>query len=296
MKIATVVVTYNRLNLLKQCLKGIIDQTYQSNWLIIVDNASTDGTDAWVQTIKMTNGTNLIYLRQKTNTGGAGGFNFGMTHAMNIGADAIWLMDDDVVPNADCLAALVAELAHGDIVHPTKLCPDGSKYLWHQWLDPVSLWRTPTHIENNSAYRVATNVACFEGALISRKVVTSIGLPDPSFFIGEDDTLYGLLAAQEFTVLYISSAQMHRLLDMAPKVAPWKVYYLTRNMIWLRRRIDTLMCFSGRRRTCAFALLVLQIINIMLSNSTRPKGLLGCIRGIRDGFFTSPSGTVVHPE
>ncbi len=48
MKVITVIVTYNRLQLLKRCVNAVIDQTMSPNEIIVINNGSTDGTVAWL--------------------------------------------------------------------------------------------------------------------------------------------------------------------------------------------------------------------------------------------------------
>ena len=89
-----VVVTWNRRLLLEQCLQALMSQTRACDRVLVVDNASDDGTAerlaAW--------GDRITVLRLDRNTGGAGGFNAGVRAAVQGGADRIWLMDDDVLP------------------------------------------------------------------------------------------------------------------------------------------------------------------------------------------------------
>ena len=99
MKILSIIVTYNRLSLLKNCIKAINHQTRKTNDLLIIDNGSTDGTDIYLKK----NGINNI--RQK-NLGSAGGWHAAINYFLNNNYDAIWMMDDDGYPDADSLRLL----------------------------------------------------------------------------------------------------------------------------------------------------------------------------------------------
>jgi glycosyltransferase involved in cell wall biosynthesis len=103
--IAVVIVTHNRADLLERMLDGLRSQTRQPDAVIVIDNVSTDDTRA------VLDGRTDLPLHVTTtasNLGGAGGFHVGMRAAYDAGWDRIWLMDDDVVPDPDCLAALMA--------------------------------------------------------------------------------------------------------------------------------------------------------------------------------------------
>src|SRR6187431_2853470 len=90
------VVTYNRSGLLSRLLDSIVQMDPKPGRIVIVDNASTDDTTALVESFRDRMGTELVYRRLETNTGGSGGFSEGMRVAFDLGSEWIWLMDDDV--------------------------------------------------------------------------------------------------------------------------------------------------------------------------------------------------------
>jgi rhamnopyranosyl-N-acetylglucosaminyl-diphospho-decaprenol beta-1,3/1,4-galactofuranosyltransferase len=132
-KIAAVVVTYNRKDLLGQCLDSLLRQTCPFEALYIIDNHSTDGTGAsllaqeliapavWrddvpVETTRQVpvpawsgRALEVRYVRMPDNTGGAGGFHEGMKRAVAGGFDWLWLMDDDLLTAPDALDVLVRQ-------------------------------------------------------------------------------------------------------------------------------------------------------------------------------------------
>ena len=102
MKITAVVVTYNRLELLKHGIECLRKQRQLSK-IIIVNNGSTDGTTEWLKGIggmasqvsTASKEPNIDVINQE-NVGGSGGFYTGIKAAFDDGADWIWCMDDDV--------------------------------------------------------------------------------------------------------------------------------------------------------------------------------------------------------
>ena len=109
--VTAIVVTYNRLPLLKQCLAALRAQTVQGFTVLLVDNASTDGTADYIKTLAM---PGLVCRNPGENLGGAGGFAYGIRAAAELGCEAVWIMDDDTLPEPDALAALLAaDAAHG---------------------------------------------------------------------------------------------------------------------------------------------------------------------------------------
>src|SRR5262249_14986996 len=103
-KVTAVVVTYNRRDLLLESLAAVLAQNRAPDSVIVVDNASADGTADAVR--KAFPGVQLAELAR--NSGGAGGFAAGLALALAGAADLIWLMDDDTVPEPGALAALLA--------------------------------------------------------------------------------------------------------------------------------------------------------------------------------------------
>ena len=101
-RVGIVVVTYNRLALLKEAIDSLRNQTYLNRDIVVVNNGSTDGTLEWLNSQK-----DLIVITQQ-NLGGAGGFFTGMKYVAEHDYDYCWIMDDDVVCHSDALQELVS--------------------------------------------------------------------------------------------------------------------------------------------------------------------------------------------
>ena len=100
-KVAAVVVTYNRIDLLKQCVEALLKQKYPCD-ILLVNNNSVDGTEEWA--LELVNKfDNIKYQNTGANLGGAGGFNYGMRWAVEAGYEFVWVMDDDCLPKENCL-------------------------------------------------------------------------------------------------------------------------------------------------------------------------------------------------
>ena len=101
-RVVAVVVTYNRRDLLLESLAAVLGAEPAPDAVIVVDNASTDGTaDDGPRAASPPCG----WPRLQRNTGGAGGFAYGLALALADGADLVWLMDDDTVPEPGALRA-----------------------------------------------------------------------------------------------------------------------------------------------------------------------------------------------
>jgi rhamnopyranosyl-N-acetylglucosaminyl-diphospho-decaprenol beta-1,3/1,4-galactofuranosyltransferase len=87
--VAAVVVTYNRSRLLLECLDALLRQTRPVDKIVLIDNASTDGTVEVLRSRGYLANPKIDYQRSEFNSGGAGGFHDGMKRAHELGFDWI---------------------------------------------------------------------------------------------------------------------------------------------------------------------------------------------------------------
>lgn len=197
-EITAVVVTYNRKKLLRGCIEAILTQSRQPDHILIIDNASTDGTKELI-TSDFENVSIIQYVRLEENTGGAGGFYEGIRLAYAQGSDWVWLMDDDTYPTPHCLEELIkgiqllTERGKGkrigfvssavfgssgesmnvpeiDVSKDENGCPS-----WYTYLD-------------GGIVRICN--ATFVSTLINAKAIKCCGLPCKDYFIWGDDIEY----------------------------------------------------------------------------------------------------------
>ena len=188
-RVAAVVVTYNRLPLLQKCIEKLESQTKPCD-ILVVDNASTDGTAVWLVERQSEN-TRLRARNTGENLGGAGGFNYGMRWAVEAGYEYLWVMDDDCLPEPDALEKLL----EADIYLKGE----------YGWLSSVALWTDGTECRMNrqklkkSFYEysplmkyglVQAEQATFVSLFLRAETVRRVGLPIRDFFIWGDDIEY----------------------------------------------------------------------------------------------------------
>lgn len=96
---AVVIVTYNRERLLRECIENVGNQTASPDSIIIVNNASTDGTQTCLEELSAESTVyDIINLSQ--NIGGAGGFSKGIERAVQKDIESVLLIDDDAMQSA----------------------------------------------------------------------------------------------------------------------------------------------------------------------------------------------------
>lgn len=206
--IFVVVVTWNRLELLKRCVASV-KRHLPDVVLTVVDNASTDGTVEW---LRMQTGIDCLLL--PVNTGGAGGFAAGMQRAYDRGADWVWIMDDDVEVLPEAAKILAKSMTLGDLVQTARQEADGTECVFEGRLDPRTMKRSKMPISSLPSCGYAScNVASFEGLFIGRRVIQSIGVPDASFFYGLDDLFYGYVASTQARFVYLGEYALRRQID-----------------------------------------------------------------------------------
>ena len=134
MNVLSIVVTYNRKKLLEECILALKSQENFKTDILIIDNASTDGTEEMVKK-KFSN--DVIYQNTGSNLGGAGGFNFGIKKSFDLGKeyDYLWVMDDDTIPKKDALFEIL-KIVEKDkkfgFISPKTLWTDGSLCLMNK--------------------------------------------------------------------------------------------------------------------------------------------------------------------
>ena len=183
-----VVVTHRRPGKLAESLTAVATQSRPPDHLIVVDN---DG-DAAVRELVAAQPVPSTYLGSRRNLGGAGGFALGMLHALALGADWIWLADDDGRPADSAVLATLLDCAerHGlaevspmvcDLADPDRLAfPLRRGVVWRRL---VSELRT----EGPGQDLLPGIASLFNGALLRSSTVEAVGVPDVRLFVRGDE-------------------------------------------------------------------------------------------------------------
>lgn len=237
MKIASIVITYNRLELLKKVISGIKNQTKMPDRIIVVNNSSTDGTSEWLES------QDGLYVVNQDNVGSSGGQFTGMKTAFDQGYEWIWVMDDDVVADPGCLEELSKNIDEKTVHTPLRLNLDGEVYLndtiEFNLTNPFSsIWaRIIDRGDLNNDYIKADGIT-FEGPLFHRSLIEEIGLPQRKFFIFADDSEFFIRAKKSgYKINIVKKATLKRQLPQPAKSDQfdWKAYYSLRNIIAIDR-------------------------------------------------------------
>ena len=236
--VTVVIVTRNRCALLLESLAAVSDQARPPNSVIVVDNASTDETVASVRA----KFPEVRIAELPCNTGGAGGFAYGLALALAGGADLIWLMDDDTIPAPEALAALLDARRRWPGRRPALIA---SRVLWTDGREhPMNTPRAKpfaTAAERAAAAAIAClpiRSASFVSVLIDAAVCRQRGLPVADYFLWADDFEFTTrILRGNHGLLCPASVVVHKTATFgAADTNPGpRFFYEVRNKIWTLR-------------------------------------------------------------
>ncbi|MBB3037927.1 glycosyltransferase [Hoyosella altamirensis] len=184
MKIIAVVVTHRRRELLTESLAVVAGQDRPVDHLIVVDNASEPEVKELVESQPVP----ATYLGSQHNLGGAGGFALGMLHALALGADWVWLADDDGRPEGpEVLQTLLDCAERYDLAEVSPVvCNIGEPDRLAFPLRRGVVWRRWRHELGDEDFLPGI-ASLFNGALFSSKAIEAVGVPDLRLFVRGDE-------------------------------------------------------------------------------------------------------------
>jgi rhamnopyranosyl-N-acetylglucosaminyl-diphospho-decaprenol beta-1,3/1,4-galactofuranosyltransferase len=185
--VCAVVVTHRRPDELTKSLDEVCAQTRAPDHLVVVDN----GYDARVRDIVAGQPVATTYLGSRRNLGGAGGFALGMLHALSLGADWVWLADDDGRPlDSEVLGTLLACASrHGLAAVSPMVCDMADPHRLAFPLRRGLVWRRRVSELRTGTEDLLPGIASlFNGALFRASTLEAVGVPDLRLFVRGDET------------------------------------------------------------------------------------------------------------
>lgn len=248
LKIISVVVTYNRKELLLDNINSQKKQLLKPSKIFIVDNNSTDGTYEFLKKEHILDDGQCVYCNTGSNLGGAGGFEFGVRKAYDFDYDFLCLMDDDGRPLDDntflnidkAFNRLRLDINKPIFLNSLVLCNDND----------LSFGLTEsimTKIAAQDASKegiIMNRVNPFNGTFINKALIDKIGYPLGKLFIRGDEAEYYKRSLKNgaYIATITDSLYFHpKLAEYKTKKvlfitfcndyeAPWKEYYQFRNL------------------------------------------------------------------
>lgn len=288
-KVAAVVVTYNRKELLKECIEALKASTCSVD-VIIVDNNSTDGTKEYIADLI---GKDVIYKRLRKNLGGAGGFSAGMKYAVKKGYEYVWIMDDDTIVKKDTLEVLLK--AKDEISDDFGFISSSVK-----WIDGSDCkMNRQTYKEQISDYEKSyvmkgiypVKAATFVSLLFSSDAIKQIGLPLKEYFIWGDDKEYTLRMSNEFACYnVVDSEVIHKMRsNEGSNITRDEIERIDRYFYAYRNDFATAREEGAKALAIYMAGFMLNATRILVSAPNNKGKRLGTmLKGLREGISFRP--------
>jgi len=293
-RVVLIVLNWNNWRVTAECLDSLQRVTYPNTRVLLVDNGSTDDSER----ILREKFPAIEILQTGANLGYAGGNNAGMRRALELGADYLCLLNNDVVVEPGFLEPLVAAME----ADPRLGIAGG---LQCSYDDRGTIQNSGAYfsfltgrVHNADAGETDRGQCDREkevdfisgAALLARAAMAQcIGLLDDAFFmVGEDADWCFRARRAGWSVRFIPGSKIfhkERATRGAQGAMNW--YYVPRNHVWLVRR------YGSAAQVAVFVFLCLGFFG--------PKLLAGRIvknevqnlrplwRGLRDGFGALPS-------
>ena len=293
MKIAAVIVTYNRLKDLVATLEAYEAQTLAPQRVMVIDNHSTDGTTEYLNEWAGQAGRfDRAVFTLPENVGGSGGFSFGMTEALKTDSDWIFVADDDAVPRPDMFEKLAAFAeAHPDLARQAAaLCTgvynqDHFSGIHRCVLRHTAFGIFESYVPESEYLRewFEFDIYSFVGSMIRADALKAAGVARADFFIYNDDYEHALRLRRYGKLICVPGSVMDHTDNLTyARQATWRDYYGTRNGIIMHRiHFGAYAGFWRAMRRLAVALAA--------CNGEKLKVITA---GMRDGFRER---TGIHP-
>lgn len=289
MNITALIVTWNRLPQLKKTIKATLLLPFED--IVVVNNASTDGTDSWLSQLT---DVRLHIINANANLGGSEGFYLGSEY-INQRIDTDWVVfyDDDAWPAPDFFEHFEQVDKSQSAVICTKVidCEGQPCKMNLPWLKRTVTWRDNiAYLRGDPSFVVEVDTASkviscsFVGAIVNAKVLQeTYSLIHRELFIYFDDVYYGYhLHLLGYKLSYIPKIVMYHDIGNRPKsqIAPWKIYYLVRNMLLAKYLFPHNSFFT-------WPAILLRISKYLVLTFQQPhwfQGISLFIRAIKDGL------------
>ncbi|MEN6371575.1 MAG: glycosyltransferase family 2 protein [Armatimonadota bacterium] len=242
-KVAIIVLAWNGRDDTLECLKSLEDIDYPDFRVILVDNGSTDGTAEAVRSAF----PDVEVIETGQNLGFAGGNNTGIRHALDSGADAVLLLNNDTVVAPEFLSSLVQVLYRSDdiaAVNPLIYYYDQPDVVWSAGgeIDRRTgiAYQRYVDIKDAGQFKGVTAVDYGVGAalLICREALEKVGLLDPDYFLyyEESDWCFRAKDAGYKTIFTPESKIWHKVSRGFEGRSAAQLYYFCRNRLYFLKK------------------------------------------------------------
>lgn len=241
MNYSVVVVTYNRKELLRECLENLYNQTLPFAEIIVINNGSIDGTEEFLNQQKLQH-RNLFVYHMKKNLGGAGGFSFALSK-LNVKSDYVLIIDDDAIINIDFLECIQSKMVPEVLAYSGTIKTNGKIDTSHRRriTNSILLLKEDVDVKEYQKESFDYDLSTFCGLMVCTDIIKKIGLPRRDYFIWYDDTEYSIRIRKHTKIRNINSAKInHKANSSYVTELNWKSFYGYRNALDMGKRHSTI--------------------------------------------------------
>lgn len=282
-----VVVTYNpNVDLLKKMINSLSNQV---SGIVIVDNASINITEVKGCILEIYPST--IFILNEQNMGLGFAHNAGARKSISVGASHVLILDQDSIPDHDCIANLV-QTEKDLLLKGVRVAAVGPVYYSEKTGEvyPITKFRGP-FIDRIDPKDVAVEASFLisSGCLIRIEMFDKVGFMDEDLFIDYIDVEWSFRAAfKGYKLIATPSARMKHSIGDERKVvmgrsisvhSPLRRYYLSRNSIYMIKK--SYIPFGYKLRESVFN--TLRLVIFVLLSKDKGEYFKYSIRGILDG-------------
>jgi GT2 family glycosyltransferase len=287
--VGVVILNHNGKLLTEACIQSVIASSYQNHEIILVDNASTDDSVAYLREQY----PDIYFVENAENIGVAAGRNSGFRSAVARGHSYILSLDNDARIAPTMMEALVAiagtDPAIGilgpktyDAERTNLIQCTGGRITYTQ---NVCAERGAGE-EDRGQYEQMGEVDYFPGCgfMARREVFERLNFVDESFYgYGHEDTDFGVRARQlGYRILYVPEAVMwHHGSATIGSYTPRKKYLEAVNSVYFVRKHGTLQNRTKYAFYAGFGLVYALVVQSLRGNQ---KAVFAKARGIWDGL------------
>ena len=287
--VCAVIVTYNRSELLCRCVSQLLNQDYPLD-VLIYDNHSTTNTREVLETSGLLR-DNVCYYYAESNTGGSGGFYYGMEMAVKKGYQYLWLMDDDGYPMKNDTLSILMNAAkampeHHFALNSLVVQDDEASKTSFAVRREFDVEKLRTAAEDGF---IEGEIMPFNGTLIPVKLVAKIGYPVKEFFVYGDDNEYFLRLQRAGAKMAIVVDSLYRHPTNVQKTKRflgknvyymnmplWKTYCAARNSTYIAKKYHGAIGIVD--------LCLKDIFYLLAVPGNRLQRMVTTIQGRKDGY------------
>ncbi|PIY97332.1 MAG: glycosyltransferase family 2 protein [Candidatus Kerfeldbacteria bacterium CG_4_10_14_0_8_um_filter_42_10] len=292
MKVGIIILNWNGWKDTQECLKSLVQITYSDFFVTVIDNGS-DNNEA--QRIISEFGKFARVISLPKNLGYARGNNFGIQHSLKEGAEAVLLLNNDVVADKNFLNFLVNKLKEDrvGIVGPKILYYHEKNRIWYgggtfHWWTGLAFHYGEGKLDS-PAYNKTREVSFITGCsmLIKKEVFEKIGYLDEEYQLYWEDADFCYRTFKKcFSLWYVPESRIwHKVSRTIGEGSPKRSYLVTKSRILFMKKHLSKLQWLIFATLFTFYKIPLKIFHCL--HKGRIENLKAFFIGIKDGLINS---------